>query len=258
MANNFIQCFSAEWIKKRRSFSSWLVIAGASFTPLIFTCMYIFYPKQLLALHRSGNFWKAHFLRSWEMMSIILLPMGIVLAVTLITQLEFKNNTWKQLHTAPVSFSSIYFSKLAVIVLMLVQLFLLFNMAIYVSVVIPAIFHSNIPFPAYALDTGYFLNQNMHFFIASLPLVSIQFFISLHFKNLIIPVASGLALVVGGLVAHSWKYVYMIPSTYTSLHFGEMATGKAFQQDLTIWSFGYFILFLVIGYVLYIAKKEKG
>lgn len=44
------------------------------------------------------------------MMSIVFLPMGIVLATSLFCQLEFKNNAWKQVHTAPIGYSSVYFA----------------------------------------------------------------------------------------------------------------------------------------------------
>ena len=30
----FIHCFQAEWLKKKRSLASWLVVIGAFFTPV--------------------------------------------------------------------------------------------------------------------------------------------------------------------------------------------------------------------------------
>jgi hypothetical protein len=258
MPNTFLQCFKAEWLKKRRSFSSWLVIIGGCFTPLIYMLVFFIYPKQLVGLHQSAEFWKMLFLRSWETMSMLLLPMGIVLAVSLITQLEFKNNTWKQLHTAPVPFSSIYFSKLAVILVMMLQLFILFNIATYLSAAIPSLLSNKVSFPLYKIDALYFLKENGIFFITCLPMIALQYLLSLQFKNFLVPIGAGLALVTGGLIAHSWKYVYMIPSTYTGLHFMEAAANKPSSHNIITLSFGYFLFFVVLGYVLYIAKKEKG
>lgn len=63
-------------------------------------------------------------------MSIVFLPMGIVLATSLFCQLEFKNNAWKQVHTAPIGYSSVYFAKLIVVLAMMAQLFILFNVGI--------------------------------------------------------------------------------------------------------------------------------
>jgi len=258
MNNSFIHCFAAEWIKKRRSFAAWLVFAGGFFVPLISILIFLFYPKQLLAIHASGHFWKLLFLKSWQMMAIMLLPMGIVLAVSLITQLEFKNNSWKQLHCTPVPLMSIYFSKLAVLVVMLLQLFLLFNLGIYISAVIPALLNSHIPFPAYAIDPGYLLKENANYFILCLPMVALQFMISLQFKNFLVPVGAGLMLTIGGLIALSWKYIYMIPSSYTAIYFLQTKDNTTPAHNLQAWSLGWFLIFILLGYWLYISKKEKG
>ena len=258
MNNNFVNCFHAEWIKKRRSFSSWLVLIGSFFVPVILILLLIVYPKQLIGLHASGHFWQHLFQKAWQFMSFMLLPMGIVLAVSLITQLEFKNNSWKQVHSTPVSYSSIYFSKLAVLLVMLLQLFVLFNVGIYLSGVIPSLLNSKTIFPNYTIDPIYFLRENANYFIICLPMVALQYIISLQFKNFLIPVGAGLALVVGGLIALTWKYIYMIPSAYTAIYFLQEKDNHPPLHNLQYWSLGYFVLFILLGYLLYVIKKEKG
>lgn len=258
MNNSFINSFTAEWMKKRRSLASWLVLTGGFFMPLVSMLIFLVYPKQLLALHSSGHFWPLLFQKSWQLMAFMFLPMGIVLAVSLITQLEFKNNTWKQLHTTPLPFSSIYFSKLAVLLVMMLQLFILFNIGIYLSAVIPSFLNSNIPFPRHAIDPVYFLWENTKYFIICLPMLAIQYIISLQFKNFLVPVGVGLALVIAGMVALSWQYVFTIPSAYTALHFLQTKDNAVPAHNLLVWSAGYFVFFIVLGYWLYIVRKEKG
>ncbi len=253
-----INCFKGEWIKKRRSFADWLVWIGAFFIPVINSIIFLVYPNQLNKMHATQEFWKTIFNKSWETMSILLLPMGIVLAVSLITQLEFKNNTWKQLHSMPVPFTSIFFSKLAVLLVMLLQLVLLFNIGIYISAVIPAVFNSSIPFPSYAIPFEYILTKSASFFLAAIPLLSLQYLISLQFKNFLIPIGAGLALVIGGLIALSWKYIYLLPSSYITLYYFQTVGRQAPQHNILLWSAGYFTLFTVLGYILYLFKKEKG
>ena len=51
------------------------------------------YSRQQRALDRVG----------WEFMGFFLLPIGVILTTSLVTQLEFRSNTWKQLHTTPQS-----------------------------------------------------------------------------------------------------------------------------------------------------------
>lgn len=258
MINNLINSFSVEWMKKRKSLASWLVITGGFFVPLISTFIFIFYPKQLIALHSSGKFWILMFQKSWQLMAFMLLPMGIVLAVSLVTQLEFKNNSWKQLHTMPVTFSNIYLSKLMVLLLMLVQLFVLFNIGIYLSAVIPSIFNSSIPFPIHTIDVIYFIKENTNYFIICLPMIAIQYLIGLQFKNFLIPLSLGLALVIGGLIALSWEYIHTIPSAYTAVYFLQTKDNINPAHDIRLWALFYFALFVLLGYFLYVFKKEKG
>jgi hypothetical protein len=258
MRHSFINSFTAEWIKKRRSFAAWLVWAGGFFVPLILVIIFIVYPKQLLSLHASGHFWELLFQKAWQLMVFMLLPMGIVLAVSLITQLEFKNNTWKQLHSSPLPFAAIYFSKLAVLLLMLLQLFIVFNLGVYCSAVLPALFNRKIPFPLYNINWVYLLKTNAAYFIVCLPLVAWQYVISLQFKNFLIPIGTGLALVIGGLIAVQWQHAYTIPSSYTALYFLQSNSKKIPAHNLIQWSLFYSILFTLPGYWLYIAKKEKG
>src|SRR5215211_5387036 len=111
---NFALSFQSEWQKKKRSLSSWLVIIGAVFTPTIIFIYKLTRAKYIAQMNVSPTFWEDLWKSSWESMAIFLLPIGVILASSLITQLEYKNNTWKQLHTTPQSLTTIFFAKLAV------------------------------------------------------------------------------------------------------------------------------------------------
>ena len=258
MHNTFINCIAAEWIKKRRSFAYWLVLAGGLFIPLINLLIFLCYPKQLLTMHASGDFWKQLFDHSWQTMAFMLLPMGIVMAVSLVTQLEYKNNTWKQVHAMPLSIAGIYFSKLVILFIMLLQLFILFNIGTYLCAVIPSLIIRQIPFPGYPIDVNYLLNQNMHFFILSMPIVIIQYAISMHFKNFLIPIGAGLALVIGSLIALSWKFIYLVPYAYSALYFLQNKNPGLPSHNLLGWSLMYSLVIGLLGFGWYVSKKEKG
>ena len=112
MAHSFIHSFQSEWLKKKRSLSSWLVVVGGFFTPLVIIIARLVHHEQLAVLYAKENFWNQLWKSSWESMAIFLLPIGVILATSLITQLEYKNNTWKQLHTLPMNLTTVFFSKL--------------------------------------------------------------------------------------------------------------------------------------------------
>ena len=141
---------------------------------------------------------------------------------------------------------------------MLLQLFIFFNVGIYLSAIVPSFFNSKISFPLYAVDVGYILSENAKYFIVCLPILTLQYIISLQFKNFLIPIAVGLVLVVGGLMAVSWEYNFTFPFTYTALHYLQAKSNTVPPHNLLLWSVGYFLFFSLIGFWLYISKKEKG
>lgn len=194
-------------------------------------------------------------------MAIFLLPMGVVLATSLITQIEYKNNTWKQLHTTPLSLTTIFFSKLAVIIVMMVQFFVLFNIGVYLSAVIPYLLVSGVPYPKAPLSYSYFLEQNLLYFIDCLPIVALQYLMSLKYKNFLVPVGVGFVFWVGALASLSWKHGYIIPYTYCMFFY--LQSGVENKATILYFNFhflalGYFAVITMVSYVLYITKKEKG
>jgi hypothetical protein len=254
----FIYCFQAEWLKKKRSLASWLVVIGAFFTPSMLILIKLIKSSSLKEINQSPKFWEKHWMNSWESMAIFLLPLGIILSASLITQLEFKNNTWKQWHTTPQHFTTLFLAKLAVIITMMIQFFILFNIGVYLSGVIPGLFIKGVPYPPEAIPYNMFLKQNVHFFIACLPIIAFQYLISLKFKNFLVPVGVGILLWVVSVAAISWNYGYTIPYTYGSLYF--LKIDGRYKQDINIlgWALGYFVAFTLLSYYLYVTKKEKG
>jgi len=169
MGLSFIHSFQSEWLKKKRSLASWAVIIGGFFTPAIVTVVRVIYSAQLQQTYASDNFWIQLWSNSWESMSIFLLPMGVVFATSLITQLEYKNNTWKQLYTLPLNLTTIFFSKLVVIIIMLLQFFILFNIGIYLSALIPYLMFKGVPYPKAPVPYMAFLRENALFFTTACP-----------------------------------------------------------------------------------------
>jgi hypothetical protein len=261
MINYFIHSFQSEWLKKQNSLASWLVIAGSFFTPIIIIIARLINHKQLADLYEKDTFWNQLWHSSWESMAIFLLPMGVILATSLITQIEYKNNTWKQLHSLPIGFATIFFSKLAVIIVMVLQFFILFNIGIYLSALIPYLLISGVSYPKMPIPFILILKEDIYFFIDCLPIVSLQYLISLQFKNFLIPIGIGFGLWVASLSALSWKFGYFIPYTYCIFNFlKSQVNNKAAIPAMNIHflAIGYFAVFTIMSYFLYISKGEKG
>ncbi len=187
-------------------------------------------------------------------MNVALLPMGIILAISLITQLEYKNNAWKQLHATPQRFTTIFVSKFVIILLMQAQLFVFFNIGVYLSAIIPSLVLAGVPYPPEPFPFMHFIRESGYYFIDSLPIIAIQYLLALQFKNFLVSIGTGMILIVAGLGMLSWKYAYVYPYSYGTLYF----LGRFPELNLHALALGWFGVILFIAYLLYLTKKEKG
>lgn len=257
---NFINSFQSEWLKKKRSLASWLVLVGAFFTPSIVLLVRLKNYQALPKIYAAEDFWMKIWFTTWESMTILLLPVGIILATALIVQLEYKNNAWKQLHTTPQRFPTIFFAKLAVILVMMIELFALFNLGMYLSGIIPSLLFASVPLPSAPFPFREFLAGNINFFIECLPILALQYLLSLRFKNFLVPVGIGFVIWVLGIGMTSWEYSYIFPYNQGVIDF--LISSRNLEREISVnlqmLATIYFAVFTIIGYVLYVTKNEKG
>lgn len=261
MTNGFINSLRSEWIKKNKSLAWWLVVTGGLFMPTMILLGSLFQSEKLPARYADNGFWEKYWHNSWESMAMFLLPMGIVFATALMAQLEFKNNAWKLVNTLPVHYGAIFFSKLAVLLLMMLQFFVLFNVGGVVTALVPPLLFSNVPFPAAPFPWSSWFSTNLLFGIASLPIVALQFLLSLRFRNFLVPVGLGFGLWLATLLAMSWKYSFLLPYCYPfyqQLKPGATGIGLFDGLPLSVFAVAYFVFFTACSYVLYATQKEKG
>ena len=249
-----IHSLQSEWLKRKGSLASWLVLVGALFTPSIITLTQILRPAKVPAQFASPDFWEAYFKNSWQSMLALLLPMGIILAVTLVTQLEYKNNAWKQLHTTPQPLTVVFVSKFLVLMALQVQLFILFNVAIFLSAVVTSAVLPTVSFPTEPFPWSHFITESAYFFIDSLPIVAIQFGLSLLFRNFLVAVGTGLLFLVTTLVMLSWEFAFVFPYNYGLLNY----LGRFPEKNLHGFALGWFAFVMILSYILYIRKNDKA
>ena len=247
----FWHSIQSEWMKTKRSAAFWLSVFGGSFVPLIY--MIVYFVKGVNIKTLPGNPWEALMTQAYENIAFFLLPMGVILATSLITQLEYKNNAWKQVHASPQNFITIYLSKFTIIVAILILFFVFFTIAILLAGVLPCWFQDG-KLPDVSFPVWFILKTNVQFFIVCLPIVGIQYLISLRFKNFLLPVGIGFLGCIGSLIGNSWEYIYLIPYSFPSMQVIPLPrTINIYWASTT-----YFILLMIIGYIIYKMKKEKG
>lgn len=256
----YTSAFSAEWLKTRRSASTWLVIIGGFFIPLITLIIAFNQLPGLAGFYKSPKFWETSFNNEWQSMAVFLLPMGVILCTSLITQLEFRNNTWKLVHTLPQRFAVVFFAKLSVIIVMMFQFFLLFNIGIVVSALIPALVLSDVSMPTESFPWLFYIKNNALFFVDCLPIIAMQYLISLRFKNFMVPIGFGLAMVIATIFCIQWEHGYWIPYTYSAFNFMQMEKGSTLPTkiDIHVLAFCWFALLTALSFISYRTRREIG
>ena len=257
----FIHVFHSEWLKRKRSFASALVVGGSLFTPAVVAVVRLIHYRALPALYAADAFWPNMWRACWESMAIFFLPLGAILATSLITQIEFKSNAWKQVHALPISSAVIFLTKLGVILVMIIEFLLLFNAGMYVSGMIPALVVPGVPHPKGTFTALPLLRENALYFIDVLPIAGAQYLLALRSKYLLIPIGIGFMAWVGALAAGSSKVAIWWPYSYTIIHYiSDKPKGARFASYHQLhWLAAIsFLLLTIISYVLFVTKKERG
>jgi hypothetical protein len=261
MLASFVPGIRAEWLKTRRSLASWLILSSAGFIPLLIFAIRLKRRAALPAIYRAGDFWVHFWTQAWESMTLMLIPIFIMLAASLIAQIEYRNNTWKQVHTSPQPSLTTFLSKLVMIVVIVIAFFAAFNAALYLSAIGPAVLLGNVPFPTAAFPWDLFLERNLRYFIDCLPVIAIQYMLALHFRNFMVPLGVGMALWILALGSFSWEYNYLIPFSYCGIDYLVESGNKVsrhFPVSLQAMALTYFVVFTIAGYIVYATKKERG
>ncbi|WP_237144860.1 ABC transporter permease [Pontibacter pamirensis] len=80
--------------------------------------------------------WNLHFKAGVEFMGNLVLPMDIILICTLLPQIEYRSNTWKQVFTSPQPLVNVFFSKFLTIHLLILVFFIAFNVFMAMSALV--------------------------------------------------------------------------------------------------------------------------
>ena len=257
---SFAIATSTELLKTKRSASFWLSILGAAFIPGLFFLAYTFNSGDIMK-ELEATPWQRHFRLGWQFLSAFLFPMFVILVCTLIPQIEFKNNTWKQVFASPQSYGNIYFSKFLTIHILILFFYLLFNLFMVLSGVVVNLIHSGYTFLDKPIDWENLMKLNAKTYISILGISAIQYCLALRFKNFIAPTGIGLALVIGSVIAAglNWQHVYKIPFAHPFLTLQYMSMpNRPFLENHEWNSIAYFVVFMLIGFLDMRFRKEKG
>jgi len=242
--------------KCRRTAAFWITIIGAAFIPLFFTIAYISFPKEFVG-DLGSDPWSSHIRHAWQSAAALFFPFYTIIVTSLVVQIEYRNNTWKQVYASPRSYADIFFSKFCIIHLLILSCFILFNVFVVLGPVIANTFVSRYTFFDSPVPWDKLGGFGARQYIAILGMTSIQYWMSLRVRNYIAPLGIGLALVIVGLLIMEWSKVVYYPYAYTAVTFfrARQSNGIANHEIYSILWFG---LILTLAFLDTSRRKERG
>jgi hypothetical protein len=255
MATFLINTRTELW-KCRKTAAYWITIIGAAFIPLFLMVGYITFPKDFMS-DLGKNHWSSHIRMNWQAAAALFFPFYAIMVTSLVVQIEYRNNTWKQVYASPRTYADIFFSKFCIIHLLILSCFILFNVFILGGAVIANTFRPQFQFFDTALPWRSLFSFTAKQYIAILGMTAIQYWLTLRLKNYIAPLGIGLALVIIGILILSWSKVIYYPYAYTAVTFfkNKGSNGLANHE---IYSIIWFVAILALAFWDTAKRKERG
>jgi hypothetical protein len=242
-----LNALRAERLKTKRTASFYFTLVLAAFIPAVFLLNALSGGSDLAAVSRDPL--NDIFGLCAERTGFAFYPLFVILVCTLLPQIEYRNNTWKQVFTSPQAKANIFFAKFLNINRLIV-LFLVANLVFTALAIVvthfnqPALNLLHQPFDATRL-----LLRTTNSYVMMLAMCALQFWLGLRFRNFVVPVAVGLLLWIAGImiIFEDSTLVDVFPYSFQVFPFDAKLQPKLTRVAWT--SVGYATLFLFFGFL---------
>ena len=253
---NLLLSLRSELIKLNRTSALYLCLVVAALMPVL---LLIDHSADSEKSSLIKDPWNIYFLEGWQGLVFVLFPMFIMLVCTLLPQMEYKNNTWKQVLSSPQSIASVFFSKFIIIHILIIVFMFVFNFLMVVSVLLLDYFNPAVQLFKHNLDLKQFLVSNAKLYLSILSLSAIQFWAGMRFKNFIVPIGIGLVFwIASGMLVfeYKWANVDLFPFAYPILNF--LPKYDAIVPSLVTKSLIFTTIFLLLAFADFSGRKARG
>ncbi|WP_207492526.1 ABC transporter permease [Aridibaculum aurantiacum] len=254
---NLLVSLRSEMLKTKRTAAFYFTLFGAGVVPFILLLNITFDDDAMDATRNDPL--NGIFKLVAEMNALVIFPMFVVLICTLLPQIEFRNNTWKQVLTSPQTKANVFMAKLLnvqlLVVLFLVATHVFTSVVLIASTFIkPDLNLVNQSFNGYVV-----LVRALNTYVTALAIFGIQFWLGLRLKNFIIPIAIGLACWLAGmLMVLEYKSSFATYFPYSFNVFSISPKHVHLLNQVEWNSFMYAIIFLVLGFLDFRRRRMSG
>jgi hypothetical protein len=267
----FILSFRSEFYKTRKTMGFWSSVLLPLLLCLLLFVGFLTHSDKLA--HSPGMILWLQFAGAiLGIMGSLILPMLIVFIAYSVNSIEHKADTWKTLFSLPISKLSVYSAKYLYaffLVFLCLLLFVLFTLGF--GNLLGAL-KPELKFSEYNVAS---LLTQVYFklFLSSLGILSIQFLLSLLFRDFLKPMGIGFVCTITGVIlaGNGWKYAYLFPYSHPMLAIKTMEDGvkgshgdgalpqitiDLFTKEIFV-SLAIAVIVFVAGYFIVLKKSVK-
>lgn len=239
--------FRSELLKTRRTASFYLTLIGAAVGPAMFLLNVLLDENELDASQKDPL--NAVFKILSDMNGTALFPLFVILICTLLPQMEYRNNTWKQVFTSPQTKFNVFSAKFLNVHLLMLIFLIATHLFMFLAIVGINFIKPSLNLFDQPLNASTVLINAANAYILLLAICAIQFWMGLRFRNFIVPIGIGFALwLTGTIMAVQYKSNLVFYSPYCFQAFPVSTKLKPQLTQVAWTSFGYALLFLSVGF----------
>jgi hypothetical protein len=196
-----------------------------------------------------------------QVFNFVFLPLFIILISTLLMQIEYRNNTWKQVLTSPQKMINVFLSKFVTLHLLIILFIASFLTFLFIGVLLINLIHPDLFKKEFNLQAA--LLANWHVYVSVFAISAIQFWLSLRFKNFIAPLAIGFCLWIMAplmLFSLNWSFADYYPYSFP-IQLVAMEEKPGFVPNIPLiqlLSLGYGIFFLAVAFIEFKIRRVKS
>src|SRR5215203_5451624 len=243
---NLLISLRSEILKTKRTAAFYFTLVGAAVIPFTFLLNLLMDGIEDTRKDPLNSILKLHS----EMNGLVIFPMFVILVCTLLPQIEYKNNTWKQVLTSPQTKANVFMAKLVNIQLLILLFLVATHVFMFVTLAAAHFIDPSLDLLNQPLDGYVVLSKAVNAYITVLAVCAIQFWIGLRFKNFIVPIAIGLGLwLTGTLMALEYHSSMANYFPYSFQIFPIFPNYKSALNQVAWTSVVYSVLALLIGFL---------
>jgi lantibiotic transport system permease protein len=237
----------SELLKSKRTASVYLTLLAAAVVPFIFV---LDATVDGISPENRSTIFSKMFIEGFRMSGFVILPIFIILVCTLLPQVEYKNNTWKQVFTSPQTKGNVFVAKLInihflILLFIIANQFFLLMAATLLHFTEPTFNVLNQPIEGYEI----FVNI-VNAYVSLLAMCTLQFWLGLRFRNFIIPIAIGISLwVIGSMLVMEYKFGWAVYFPYSFHVYNTFPNHKPLLNTVEWASGAYAAAFLLLGFL---------